>query len=115
LNDEPTAGELFGSLWNGIADILGTAATATLLRRAVRKAAEHRPELKGLVIRREAIEYAFTVPSSWNEPQTTALDALRDVARELRPLLAELTGRVVLRQLEKVDLLRDHHILTEEE
>jgi hypothetical protein len=99
-----------------MADILGTGATATLLRRAVQKAAKRRPELKGLAIRREALEYAFTVPDSWNEnePQTTAMDALRDVARELRPVLTELTGRVVLRQLEKLELLREHHIMTEE-
>jgi hypothetical protein len=97
-----------------MADILGTGATATLLRRAVRRAAERRPDLKGLDIRKEALEYAFTVPDSWNEPQPTAMDALRDVARELRPVLAELTGQVVLRQLEKVELLGEHHIMTEE-
>jgi hypothetical protein len=97
-----------------MADILGTGATAALLRRAIRKAAERRPDLKDLVIRKEALKYAFTVPDSWNELQTTALDALRDVARELRPILAELTGLVVLRQLEKLELLREHHIMTEE-
>jgi hypothetical protein len=97
-----------------MADILGTGATAALLRRAVRKAAERRPDLKGLTIRKEGLEYAFTVPDSWNDPQTTAMDALRDVAGELRPVLAELTGLVVLRQLEKLELLREHHIMTEE-
>jgi hypothetical protein len=97
-----------------MADILGTGATATLLRRAVRRAAERRPDLKDLHIRKEALEYTFTVPDSWNEPQPTAMDALRDVARELRPMLAELTGSVVLRQLEKLELLREHHIMTEE-
>jgi hypothetical protein len=96
-----------------MADILGTGATATLLRRAIRKAAKRRPNLKGLTIRKEALKYAFTVPDSWNEPQTTAMDALRDVTRELRPMLAELTGRVVLRRLEKLELLREHHIMTE--
>jgi len=97
-----------------MADILGTGATATLLRRAIQKAAESRPELKELHIRKEMLEYAFTVPDSWNEPQSAAMDALRDVARELRPVLAELTGRVVLRQLGKLELLRQHHIMTEE-
>jgi hypothetical protein len=97
-----------------MADILGTGATATLLRRAVQKTAERRPDLKDLAIRTEALEYAFTVPDSWNEPQTTAMDALRDVVRELRPVLAELTGRVVLRQLEKLELLSKHQIMTEE-
>ena len=29
-------------------------------------------------------------------------------------MLAELTGRVVLRQLEKLELLREHRIMTEE-
>jgi len=97
-----------------MADILGTGATATVLRRAVQKTAERRPDLKDLAIRKEALEYAFTVPDSWNEPQTTAMDALGDVVRELRPVLAELTGRVVLRQLEKLELLSKHQIMTEE-
>jgi hypothetical protein len=42
------------------------------------------------------------------------MDALRDVTQALRPMLAELTGRVVLRQLEKLELLRVHRIITEE-
>jgi hypothetical protein len=97
-----------------MANILGTGATATLLRRAIRKVAERRPDLKGLTIRKEALKYAFTIPDSWNEPQTTAMDALRDVTQALRPMLAELTGRVVLRQLEKLELLKEHRIMTEE-
>jgi hypothetical protein len=114
LNHEVTAGEVFALLWNAMADILGTGATATLLRRAIRKVAERRPDLKGLTIRKEALKYAFTIPDSWNEPQTTAMDALRDVTQALRPMLAELTGRVVLRQLEKLELLKEHRIMTEE-
>ena len=97
-----------------MADILGTGATATLLRRAIRKVAERRPDLKDLTVRKEAFNYDFTVPNSWNEPQTKAMDALRDVTQALRPMLAELTGRVVLRQLEKLELLREHRIMTEE-
>jgi hypothetical protein len=97
-----------------MANILGTGATATLLRRAIRKVAERRPDLKGLTIRKEALKYAFTIPDSWNEPQTTEMDALRDVTQALRPMLAELTGRVVLRQLEKLELLKEHRIMTEE-
>ena len=76
--------------------MLTLAARDTKSRRT--KAGPERPDYP-----KEALKYAFTVPDSWNEPQTTAMDALRDATQALRPMLAELTGRVVLRQLEKLN------------
>ena len=35
-----SAAELFDLLWGTLADVLGTAATATLLRRSIRRAAD---------------------------------------------------------------------------
>jgi hypothetical protein len=101
-----TAAALFDLLWGTLADVLGTAATAVVLRRAAKRATGA-PELHRLVIQREAIGYTYIVPTGWREHGAGAPEAALDaLARELRPLLAELTGSVVLQRLERVPGLR---------
>ena len=104
---EPSAGDLFTILWLGLADILGTAAAATLLRRAAQRAVLGYPELAELVITRESLEYRYLLPSTWNESTATALRALRELARELWPFLIDLTGSVVVNRLSQIAALRD--------
>src|SRR5688572_27423237 len=48
-----TAAELFGLLWDTMADVLGTAATATLLRRALKRAGARSADLGGVAIDRD--------------------------------------------------------------
>ncbi len=54
---------LFKDLWESLADVLGTAATATLLRRAARRAVPRSPELAELAIAKANLEYRYTLPS----------------------------------------------------
>ena len=103
---------LFTLLWESLADVLGTAATATLLRRAARRAVPRSPELAELAISRDNLEYRYTLPSSWKEREEGTLLALRDLVGELRPLLVEMTGQVVVRHLERVPELRERGILS---
>src|ERR1051325_7380679 len=56
---------LFTLVWDALADVLGTAATATLLRRAARRAAPRCLELGELAIAREKLEYRYTLPPEW--------------------------------------------------
>lgn len=89
-----------------MADILGTAATATLLRRAAKRGAARHSVLSGVSIRQEELTYRYVLPSSWEqESNQQALDALRTLALELRPLLIEMTGSVVIRRLAQVAAL----------
>ena len=111
---EPSAADLFATLWDTLADMLGTGATAVLLRRAVRQAVDEDPSLKDLVIRREGLEYNFSVPASWRNGREDGLLGLRRVVRALRPILTELTGRVVLRRLEHLELLRRYGLIEED-
>ena len=106
-----SAAALFALLWEGLADVLGTAATAALVRRATRTAMGRCPELAALVIAREKLEYRYTVPSAWNDGCGPPPAALRELAHELRPLLIELTGSVVVRHLARIPQLRAHGIL----
>ncbi len=102
-----TAFALFDLLWGTLADVLGTAATAVLLRRAANRATSRDPALHGLLIQREAIGYTYVVPSAWQEHGKIVPEvALCELARELRPLLVELTGSVVVQRLERVPALR---------
>ncbi len=106
-----SAAALFALLWDALADVLGTAATAALVRRAARAARARCPELDALVIVREGLEYRFTVPAAWNGRNGSSAAALRELAGELRPLLIAMTGSVVVRHLERIPELRAHGIL----
>lgn len=93
------AAVLFEVVWAALVDLLGTPAAATLLRRSLKRAAERVPELRGISIIRERFEYHFVLPPEWKTGATGTLDGLREVARELQPILRELTGPVVLHRL----------------
>jgi hypothetical protein len=108
---ELSGADLFGILWLGLADILGTAAAATLLRRAAQRARPRWPDLAALEIARESLEYRYTLPSSWDEPGSHAPEALSALARELWPLLVDLTGTVVVQRLAQIPELRQRGIL----
>ncbi|MEO5730539.1 MAG: hypothetical protein ABI134_24730 [Byssovorax sp.] len=102
-----TAASLFALLWESLADVLGTAATAVLLRRALKRAAARYPALHDLTIKREGLDYAYSMPRAWQEQTEGSADAsLQELIVELRPLLVELTGGVVFQRLERVPALR---------
>jgi len=101
---DPTVAQRFAVLWEALADVLGTAATATLLRRAMKSAANQAP-LDGPVIERQGLSYGYTVPESWQTARGGApLEVHRAVIDGLRPLLVELTGSVVVRRLERLGI-----------
>jgi len=110
-----SAANIFDILWRALADILGTAAAATLLRRAALRALPRWPELAAISIRRERLEYGYTVPSAWNDPAPDAPQALRELARELWTILVELTGSVVVNRLAQIPELRDRGIVPKRE
>jgi hypothetical protein len=101
-----TASELFDLLWATLTDVIGPTATAALLQRSIKRAAEDQPELRELVIGRDQFVYTYKVPPSWTRPEPTSRPALTRVVRELWPLLSDLTGPVVVRRLSDVPLLR---------
>ena len=91
--------DLFALLWHALADMLGTAAAATLLRRAAQRATLAFPELSGLDITRAPLEYHYKVPDPWQQASQGPPRALFELVRELWPLLVELTGSVVVSRL----------------
>ncbi len=99
----PSAAALFALLWNALADLLGTAATAVLVRRAARRAAPVSPELAELVVERDGLEYRYSLPKAWGRPPTDgAHRAFQCLVGELLPVLTELTGSVAARHLARV-------------
>jgi hypothetical protein len=106
---------LFTLLWNALADLLGTATTATLLKRAARRAQARSPELAELAIERQGLVYAYTCPSGWSSPCAGPPPALREVIGELQPLLIEMTGQLVIRHLEQILELRERGLLAPQE
>ena len=102
------AAELFTLVWKGLAEVLGTAATATLVRRAATRAAATTPDLPSVMVNRNTVTYEYEVPAIWRRPDDArALDSLRTLVGELGLLLRELTGPVVIRRLERIEPLRE--------
>jgi hypothetical protein len=96
---------LFSILWDELVELLGTATTSALLRRAMRRALPRSHELAELTIERVDERFGFVLPRSFALAKGPP-PALRDLFDELRPLLEELTGQVALRHLEQVPALR---------
>jgi hypothetical protein len=96
---ECAAAHLFGIVWATMSDVLGPPATATLFRRSLKLAAPRSNELSGVEIRRVGFEHSYRLPATWSDGGHEPMEALRAVAAELSPLLAELTGPTILRRL----------------
>jgi hypothetical protein len=105
--DAMTGAALFAILWDAIADLLGPATAAALLRRAALKAAPRCPELDQLSFIREDGGYRYEVAAAWKAgSRPRAPLALRELMAELRPLLVSLTGQVVVRHLDQTPPLK---------
>ena len=104
---ELSVAALFTILWDALADLLGTAATATLLRRAAKRAVARSPELADLVIKRDGLIYRYACPPVWNDKSEGTSLALRELVGELQPLLIEMTGQIVIQHLEQILELRE--------
>jgi hypothetical protein len=108
IMDVTSAAEPFDLLWESLADVLGTAASATLLRRAIKRAALRIPSSELVTVTRDGLDYTYRFPETWTQPgNEEALRTLRIVAAELRVLLVELTGPVVVRRLARLAPFRD--------
>ena len=106
--DATSAAGLFDLLWESLADVLGTAATATLMRRAIKRATSQTSWSEPVVVVRNGLDYEYRLPATWKQPgNEEALGALRGVAGELRVLLVELTGPVVVRRLGRLAPFRE--------
>lgn len=102
-----SAAELFDLLWESLADVLGTAAAAIILRRAIQQAAFRTAYSERVIVARNGLEYEYRVPQTWKQPgNDEAVDALRVVAAALRVLLVELTGPVVVNRLGRLGPFR---------
>ena len=105
--DGASAAEMFGLLWETVADVLGTAATATLLRRSIKQVAARTAWSEPVIVGRNGLDYTYRLPETWKDPANdAAIDMFRTVAAELRVLLIELTGPVVVTRLGQLAPLR---------
>jgi hypothetical protein len=109
------AGDLFALVWQALADILGTAAAATLLRRAAQRAAPRSPELATLSITRDSLEYHYTLPTSWSAPASAPEQALRELVAELCALLVDLTGPIVVNRLAQIPELLERGMIPQKD
>jgi len=103
---------LFKLIWDSVAEVLGTTATATLLRRAAQRAMARSPELGEFTIVRTDAGYTYTLPRALVGKLEHTPVALRELVGELRPLLAELTGQIVVRRIEQIPGLQERGILS---
>jgi hypothetical protein len=96
-----TAAAILEAVWESIAEILGTAATATLIRRAAERGASRTPNLRNIEISRNNLVRYYRVPDSWRDPrEPNAAEEVETLLSELRPILIKLTGQVVVRRID---------------
>jgi hypothetical protein len=107
----PSPAVLFTLLWDALVDLLGTAATAALLRRAAQHANRDNPGLADVYVVREGLDYRYSLPGAWHVPTDAADRAFRQLVAALMPVLAELTGPVAARHLARVRELREGGIV----
>ena len=114
--DDTSAAEIFRALWDSLADLMGNPAVAAILKKALRLAAMREPELRGIEIRYEELEYKYALPDSWQKLWNGQMQGVfRTLMGELGPLLAQLTGPVAVRRLERLPLLQEKKIITSSE
>ena len=104
--EQLSGASIFTILWEAVADVLGTATTAALFRRALKRAMPLHPELGQLVIVRENLRFWYEVAPSWQERHVLAPPALRELVAQLRPMLVEMTGQVVVQQVLQMPALK---------
>lgn len=95
-----TAAELFEIMWHSLVEVIGTAATANLLRRSARQLVNQGLNVDGLSFDRQGFEYGYLVPQAWRDGAPGSTATLRALAVELRAILRQLTGPVLVRRLE---------------
>lgn len=112
-----SAAALFQCLWDELVGLIGTPATAALLRRGVKRATARRPGVALPVVQREGLDFACTLPPAWHDgARADAVEELRGLVRDdLDPLFRELTGPVVARRLAQVPELVQARIAGVEE
>lgn len=103
---ELSASAVFAIAWDALADMLGSAATAAVVRRAGGRAIAQCPELAELSVVREELEYRYKLPKSWSRSSGRLPASLRVLSAEIGRLLVELTGTVVVRRLQEIPELR---------
>jgi hypothetical protein len=99
-------------IWDTIADVLGTTATATLVRRAAQRAAPRSPELDELTMLRTDGGDTYSLPRVLVGKLEHTPVALRELIGELRPLLAEMTGQLVVRRIDQIPSLQARGIVS---
>ena len=100
-----TPSEIFKVLWGALVEILGSPATATLLRRSAKRRLGDFPELGELAISRKRFEYAYVVPEDWKHTNERSNAGLQALVQDLCSLLLELTGPVVVHRLKALSQL----------
>ena len=99
---EGSVPDLYSLLHETLSEVVGRTATEALLRRALRRATSHDPELEALARNGEGGR-----PVQWPTDGERGPRYLRAILRELWPLLIEITGPVVVALLERSGLAPD--------
>jgi len=95
--------------WQILAELLGTTATAALMRRAAKRAQaclRDPATLATFTVEGAGYSYCFKAPAAWDSSEASAAAEVRALLGELCALLSELTGDVVTSRLATAPAVR---------
>ena len=78
----------------------------------MRRAMPHSPELDDFAVTRTDAGYSYSLPRALVGKVEHTPVALRELVGELRPLLVELTGQVVVRRIQQIPEFQERGILS---
>lgn len=104
--DDLSGAALFAKIWDALVDVLGPAATATIVSQSARSAMLRSPVLAEIAITRVDGKYGYVLPRSF-EGAIGGFPPMNDLLDEIKVPLVQLTGQVVLRHLERIPELRE--------
>ena len=85
--DSPVAARIFELVWDTLVDVLGTSATATLFRHAIRNVRAKGlsgVDMTGFDVIRDRLEYRFVLPPSWESENEQGVVGLLERQPELQ-------------------------------
>lgn len=108
--------EALRALWTAVAEVIGSAATAVLIRRAIKRAARQYPSLDDLTVELQEFLYQLRIPEHWDAPpDAETAEAIRALIAAFTEIARQLSGEILIRHISRLAVLEPYRGKDKEE